>query len=114
MVAYVCSTRTQKTLPTGMTTNLIIDIAVRSAAFLGQKWSIFDKMMIDAGGESYRDVVIRLEPVIMELERQENVLVVGHQVKCFSHLRSWFKTFSSFCDRPSSDVCMYDYGFCAA
>jgi hypothetical protein len=33
-----------------------------------------------AGGESYRDVVIRLEPVIMELERQENVLVVGHQV----------------------------------
>ncbi|KAI0303435.1 bifunctional phosphatase [Multifurca ochricompacta] len=31
------------------------------------------------GGESYRDVVLRLEPVIMELERQENVLVVGHQ-----------------------------------
>ncbi|KAI0262942.1 bifunctional 6-phosphofructo-2-kinase/fructose-2,6-bisphosphate 2-phosphatase [Gloeopeniophorella convolvens] len=31
------------------------------------------------GGESYRDVVVRLEPVIMELERQENVLVVGHQ-----------------------------------
>lgn len=24
--------------------------------------------------------MIRLEPVIMELERQENVLVVGHQV----------------------------------
>ena len=31
------------------------------------------------GGESYRDVVIRLEPVIMELERQENVLIVCHQ-----------------------------------
>ncbi|KAH7103815.1 bifunctional 6-phosphofructo-2-kinase/fructose-2,6-bisphosphate 2-phosphatase [Auriculariales sp. MPI-PUGE-AT-0066] len=31
------------------------------------------------GGESYRDVVTRLEPVIMELERQENVLVIGHQ-----------------------------------
>ncbi|KAI0049684.1 bifunctional 6-phosphofructo-2-kinase/fructose-2,6-bisphosphate 2-phosphatase [Auriscalpium vulgare] len=31
------------------------------------------------GGESYRDVVIRLEPVIMELERQDNILIVGHQ-----------------------------------
>ncbi|GFT78858.1 hypothetical protein NPIL_532081 [Nephila pilipes] len=30
-------------------------------------------------GESYEDLVARLEPVIMELERQENVLVVGHQ-----------------------------------
>jgi hypothetical protein len=34
------------------------------------------------GGESYRDVVVRLEPVIMELERQENVMVIGHQVCC--------------------------------
>lgn len=31
------------------------------------------------GGESYRDIVIRLEPIIMELERQENVLVITHQ-----------------------------------
>ncbi|SCV69159.1 BQ2448_2179 [Microbotryum intermedium] len=31
------------------------------------------------GGESYRDVVIRLEPVIIELERQKNILVVCHQ-----------------------------------
>ncbi|RUP49600.1 histidine phosphatase superfamily [Jimgerdemannia flammicorona] len=31
------------------------------------------------GGESYRDVVLRLEPVIMELERQENILIIGHQ-----------------------------------
>ncbi|ORX56223.1 bifunctional 6-phosphofructo-2-kinase/fructose-2,6-bisphosphate 2-phosphatase [Hesseltinella vesiculosa] len=31
------------------------------------------------GGESYRDVVLRLEPVIMELERHENILIVGHQ-----------------------------------
>ncbi|XP_010873488.1 6-phosphofructo-2-kinase/fructose-2,6-bisphosphatase 1 isoform X1 [Esox lucius] len=30
-------------------------------------------------GESYEDLVHRLEPVIMELERQENVLVVCHQ-----------------------------------
>lgn len=31
------------------------------------------------GGESYRDVVIRLEPIIMELERQENILIITHQ-----------------------------------
>ncbi|KZV80731.1 bifunctional 6-phosphofructo-2-kinase/fructose-2,6-bisphosphate 2-phosphatase [Exidia glandulosa HHB12029] len=31
------------------------------------------------GGESYRDVVTRLEPVIMELERQENIMIIGHQ-----------------------------------
>ncbi|VDD92341.1 unnamed protein product [Enterobius vermicularis] len=30
-------------------------------------------------GESYEDVVARLEPVIMELERQTNVLVIAHQ-----------------------------------
>ena len=29
--------------------------------------------------QSYEDLVGRLEPVIMELERQENVLVVCHQ-----------------------------------
>ena len=31
------------------------------------------------GGESYRDVVVRLEPVIMELERQGGILIIGHQ-----------------------------------
>ncbi|AOW05555.1 6-phosphofructo-2-kinase-domain-containing protein [Yarrowia lipolytica] len=31
------------------------------------------------GGESYRDIVIRLEPIIMELERQENIMIVTHQ-----------------------------------
>ncbi|KAI8391401.1 6-phosphofructo-2-kinase-domain-containing protein [Radiomyces spectabilis] len=31
------------------------------------------------GGESYRDVVLRLEPVIMDLERQGNILIIGHQ-----------------------------------
>lgn len=36
------------------------------------------------GGESYRDVVVRLEPVIMELERQENILIIGHQVRLVS------------------------------
>ncbi|KKY20842.1 putative fructose-bisphosphatase [Phaeomoniella chlamydospora] len=36
------------------------------------------------GGESYRDVVIRLEPIIMELERSENVLIITHQavIRC--------------------------------
>lgn len=31
------------------------------------------------GGESYSDVCARLEPVIMELERQSNVLVICHE-----------------------------------
>ncbi|KAI5786917.1 6-phosphofructo-2-kinase-domain-containing protein [Pyronema domesticum] len=31
------------------------------------------------GGESYRDVVTRLEPIIMEMERGENIMVVTHQ-----------------------------------
>ncbi|KAJ9097448.1 hypothetical protein QFC20_006189 [Naganishia adeliensis] len=36
------------------------------------------------GGESYRDVIVRLEPVIMELERQDNILIVCHQaiIRC--------------------------------
>lgn len=31
------------------------------------------------GGESYADLVHRLEPVIMELERVENILIISHQ-----------------------------------
>ncbi|RPA86203.1 bifunctional 6-phosphofructo-2-kinase/fructose-2,6-bisphosphate 2-phosphatase [Ascobolus immersus RN42] len=36
------------------------------------------------GGESYRDVVTRLEPIIMEMERNENIMVVTHQavIRC--------------------------------
>ncbi|KAF8957154.1 Fructose-2,6-bisphosphatase, partial [Entomortierella lignicola] len=30
-------------------------------------------------GESYQDVVARLEPVIMDLERQDDILIIGHQ-----------------------------------
>ena len=31
------------------------------------------------GGESYRDIVIRLEPIIMEIERGEDIVIVTHQ-----------------------------------
>ena len=34
-------------------------------------------------GESYQDLVARLEPVMMELERQGNVLLVAHQVNYY-------------------------------
>jgi len=40
-----------------------------------------DAFVPSLGGESYRDVVVRLEPVIMELERQDNILIIGHQVR---------------------------------
>ena len=38
------------------------------------------------GGESYRDVVIWLEPIIMELECQENILIIGHQVRAILNI----------------------------
>ncbi|EGO25917.1 hypothetical protein SERLADRAFT_466744 [Serpula lacrymans var. lacrymans S7.9] len=49
------------------------------------------------GGESYRDVVVRLEPVIMELERQENILIIGHQaiLRCL---------YAYFHDLPQTDL----------
>ncbi|KAI9313513.1 6-phosphofructo-2-kinase-domain-containing protein [Dichotomocladium elegans] len=31
------------------------------------------------GGESYRDLVLRVEPVIMELEQNDNILLIAHQ-----------------------------------
>ncbi|KAG7255697.1 hypothetical protein CRUP_015313, partial [Coryphaenoides rupestris] len=48
-------------------------------------------------GESYEDMVHRLEPVIMELERQENVLVVCHQavMRCL---------LAYFLDKPAEDL----------
>ena len=35
-------------------------------------------------GESYEDLVARLEPVIVEMERQDSLLIVGHQavIRC--------------------------------
>jgi 6-phosphofructo-2-kinase/fructose-2,6-biphosphatase 2 len=49
------------------------------------------------GGESYRDVVVRLEPVIMELERQENIIIFGHQaiLRCL---------YAYFNDLPQADL----------
>jgi broad specificity phosphatase PhoE len=48
-------------------------------------------------GESYEDLVARLEPVIMELERQENVLLIGHQavLRCL---------LAYFLDKPSGTI----------
>ncbi|KJE92800.1 6-phosphofructo-2-kinase [Capsaspora owczarzaki ATCC 30864] len=48
-------------------------------------------------GESYRDVVSRLEPCIMELERQKDVVVVGHQavLRCL---------LAYFLDKPSEEL----------
>jgi broad specificity phosphatase PhoE len=45
-------------------------------------------------GESYEDLVARLEPVIMELERESNVLVVAHQavLRC---LLAYFRDIST-------------------
>ncbi|KAK5985219.1 6-phosphofructo-2-kinase/fructose-2 6-biphosphatase [Trichostrongylus colubriformis] len=54
-------------------------------------------------GESYEDVVSRLEPVIMELERQANVLVVSHQavLRCI---------LAYFYDRPLDELPYIDLG----
>ncbi|TFY52444.1 hypothetical protein EVJ58_g10016 [Rhodofomes roseus] len=49
------------------------------------------------GGESYRDVVVRLESVIMESERQENILIIGHQ----AILRCLYAYFHNF---PQADL----------
>ncbi|KAF9560296.1 Fructose-2,6-bisphosphatase [Mortierella alpina] len=44
-------------------------------------------------GESYKDVVARLEPVIMDLERTDNILIIGHQaiLRC---LYAYFMNYS--------------------
>lgn len=53
-------------------------------------------------GESYEDLVARLEPVIMELERQANVLVVSHQavLRCL---------LAYFLDKSAGIVCCHFY-----
>ena len=60
-------------------TNFIIDTPeVKIPLLTIQKFSFIRHLLLLLG-ESYEDLVARLEPVIMELERQENVIVVGHQ-----------------------------------
>lgn len=71
------SKRIPKTLQTETRTNSTTDTAVRAHKIQSPVVTSDP----NAGGESYRDVVVRLEPVIMELERQENILIIGHQVR---------------------------------
>lgn len=33
-------------------------------------------------GESYKDLVLRLEPLLLELEREEDLLIISHQAVC--------------------------------
>lgn len=51
--------------------------------------------------QSYEDLVQRLEPVIMELERQENVLVICHQavMRCL---------LAYFLDKPAGGSSLID------
>lgn len=52
--------------------------------------------------QSYEDLVQRLEPVIMELERQENVLVICHQavMRCL---------LAYFLDKPAGESSLICY-----
>jgi hypothetical protein len=46
-------------------------------------------------GESYLDVIQRLEPVIIELERQRSpVVVIAHQVSAHKHIKSPYQVLS--------------------
>lgn len=80
-----------KTLRIATATNSTIVIEV---GLISEVWK--DNILKQSsGGESYRDVVVRLEPVIMELERQENIMIICHQVGyillalLFSKLIKW-------------------------
>ena len=55
-------------------------------------------------GESYQDLVARLEPVMMELERQGNVLLVAHQavIRCI---------LAYFLDKPLEHLPYIKVGF---
>ena len=47
--------------------------------------------------QSYRDLLLRLEPIIMELERQTDILIIGHQAV----LRA---IFAYYMDYPLEDL----------
>ncbi|XP_074180251.1 6-phosphofructo-2-kinase/fructose-2,6-bisphosphatase 1 isoform X10 [Rhinolophus sinicus] len=55
-------------------------------------------------GESYEDLVQRLEPVIMELERQENVLVICHQAVMRCLLAYFLDKSSAGCQKTLAQV----------
>uniref|UniRef100_A0A0B7A5D8 Uncharacterized protein n=1 Tax=Arion vulgaris TaxID=1028688 RepID=A0A0B7A5D8_9EUPU len=58
-------------------------------------------------GESYQDLVARLEPVILELERQENVMVICHQavLRCLlAYFQDKSAEESPYVDIPSATV----------
>ena len=56
-------------------------------------------------GESYQDLVARLEPVMMELERHGNVLLVAHQavIRCI---------LAYFLDKPLENLPYIKVSFC--
>lgn len=58
--------------------------------------------------QSYEDLVHRLEPVIMELERQENVLVICHQavMRC---LLAYFLDKSAGQNQKQPAIAVTDY-----
>lgn len=58
--------------------------------------------------QSYEDLVHRLEPVIMELERQENVLVICHQavMRC---LLAYFLDKSAGLNQKQPTTAVTDY-----
>jgi hypothetical protein len=62
-----------------MRTSFLIDVGISMSSRI-QSILTLDRYL-DRGGESYQDVVVRLEPVIMELERQENIVIICHQVR---------------------------------
>eukprot|EP00794_Sanderia_malayensis_P016849 gene16850-18548_t len=55
------------------------DLAIRFPGLFTPHKGPLDFTWRYPGGESYKDMLSRLEPVIMELERQENVLVISHR-----------------------------------